>query len=99
MGRHAGFLTAASSLLRKTKSDGPHLIYIPEVSFSFDKLLSDIKKCYSKYGRVIVAVSEGIQDDKKKLISQTIKKKVNLMLMVTSNCLAQVHSAIIYQIK
>ena len=75
MGRHAGFLTAASSLLRKTKSDGPHLIYIPEVSFSFDKLLSDIKKCYSKYGRVIVAVSEGIQDDKKKLISQTIKKK------------------------
>ena len=30
MGRHAGFLTAASTLLRKKKTDGPHLVHIPE---------------------------------------------------------------------
>src|SRR6478735_4785924 len=30
MGRHAGFLTAASALARKYAGDGPHLIYLPE---------------------------------------------------------------------
>ena len=30
MGRHAGFLTAASALGKKFPDDGPHLIYLPE---------------------------------------------------------------------
>ena len=30
MGRHAGFLTAASVLARQHDEDGPHLIYVPE---------------------------------------------------------------------
>ena len=34
MGRHAGFLTASSALLRKDNSDGPHLILLPEFAFS-----------------------------------------------------------------
>ena len=34
MGRHAGFLTAASALARKYPDDGPHLIYLPERTFS-----------------------------------------------------------------
>jgi len=29
MGRHAGFLTAASALARKYDDDGPHLVYLP----------------------------------------------------------------------
>ena len=33
MGRHAGFLTAASALARKFADDGPHLIYLPERDF------------------------------------------------------------------
>ena len=37
MGRHAGFLTAASSLLRKLNSDGPHLIFLPEYPFKIKK--------------------------------------------------------------
>ncbi len=39
MGRHAGFLTAASALARKFPDDGPHLIYLPERVFSIDKFL------------------------------------------------------------
>ena len=64
MGRHAGFLTAASALARVYDDDGPHLIYCPENAFSVDQFLDDIKRVYDKYGRCIVAVSEGICDDK-----------------------------------
>lgn len=63
MGRHAGFLAAASSIAQKYPDDGPHLIYLPERAFDMDTFLKDIKEVYDKYGRCIVAVSEGIQDE------------------------------------
>jgi len=62
MGRHAGFLTAASILGKKYPDDGPHLIYLPEIAFDMDKFLADVKAVYDKFGRCIIAVSEGIQD-------------------------------------
>lgn len=62
MGRHAGFLTAASVLGKKYNSDGPHLVYLPERDFDPEEFVKDVKKAYEKYGRCIVAVSEGIQD-------------------------------------
>jgi 6-phosphofructokinase len=62
MGRHAGFLTAAASLAQRYTDDGPHLIYLPERAFEKDKFLSDVKAAQEKHGRVIIAVSEGIQD-------------------------------------
>ncbi len=62
MGRHAGFLTAASALARKDSGDGPHLVYLPERAFDMDNYVRDVKDIYSKYGRCVVAVSEGIQD-------------------------------------
>ena len=62
MGRHAGFLTAASALGKKFPDDGPHLIYIPERTFSLDKFLADVKTTYDKYGRCVIAASEGIHD-------------------------------------
>jgi len=60
MGRHAGFLTGASSLARFAPDAGPHLIYLPEKPVSLDKMTEDIKKVYEKYGRCLVAVAEGI---------------------------------------
>ena len=60
MGRHAGFLTAASMLARKYSDDGPHLIYVPEVNFSDRRFIADVKAVYKKFGRCVVAVSEGI---------------------------------------
>ena len=62
MGRHAGFLTAASALGKKFLDDGPHLIYLPERDFSVDSFLVDVKSTYERYGRCMVAVSEGIHD-------------------------------------
>jgi 6-phosphofructokinase 1 len=63
MGRNAGFLTAASSIAQKYPDDGPHLIYVPERHFIVDDFIKDVKNIYDKYGRCIIAVSEGIQDE------------------------------------
>jgi 6-phosphofructokinase len=62
MGRHAGFLTAASALGKKFPEDGPHLVYLPERTFSIDGFLADVKATMAKYGRCVIAVSEGIHD-------------------------------------
>ncbi len=62
MGRHAGFLTAASALGKKFPDDGPHLIYLPERVFDVDKFLADVKGMYERHGRCVIAVSEGIHD-------------------------------------
>lgn len=63
MGRNAGFLTAASSIAQKYQDDGPHLIYVPERHFRMDSFLEDVKAVYGKYGRCLIAVSEGIRDE------------------------------------
>jgi 6-phosphofructokinase len=62
MGRHAGFLTAASALGKKFPDDGPHLIYLPERTFVLERFLADVKATMERYGRCVVAVSEGIHD-------------------------------------
>jgi 6-phosphofructokinase len=64
MGRHAGFLTAASAMARQFPDDGPHLIYLPERTFLVDEFLADVKAAYDKHGRCIIAVSEGVHDER-----------------------------------
>ena len=59
MGRHAGWLTAASALATEFGS-GPDLIYLPETDFNMDKFIADINRIYLKNKKVLVAVSEGI---------------------------------------
>jgi 6-phosphofructokinase 1 len=60
MGRHAGFLTAASALARVYPGDGPHLIYLPERPFDLERFTADVKAVYEKHGRCVIAISEGI---------------------------------------
>ncbi len=62
MGRHAGFLTAASALGKKFPDDGPHLIYVPERVFELERFLADVKAMHERHGRCVIAVSEGIHD-------------------------------------
>lgn len=69
MGRHAGFLTAAAALARQHEDDGPHLIYCPERAFDPDKFVADIDRVYTKHGRCLVAVSEGIANAEGESIS------------------------------
>jgi ATP-dependent phosphofructokinase / diphosphate-dependent phosphofructokinase len=76
MGRHAGFLTSASVMAQKHPDDGPHLVYIPERPFSKDNFLQDVKSTYQRYGRCIVAVSEGIIDEQGVPIITTLAENV-----------------------
>jgi len=59
MGRHAGWLTAASSLANLIGA-GPDLIYLPELDFDMDRFISDVSSVYREKNNCIVAVSEGI---------------------------------------
>jgi 6-phosphofructokinase 1 len=81
MGRHAGFLTAASSLARKYPDDGPHLVYMPERAFDADRFVQDVEKVYAQYGRCVIAVSEGIQD----------KSGAPIMTTLTQTCEKDAH--------
>jgi ATP-dependent phosphofructokinase / diphosphate-dependent phosphofructokinase len=84
MGRHAGFLTAASAMARegfgKSKTGnsggdfepGPHLIYLPEVPFDSERFIAEVGEVYSRIGRCQIAVSEGIQDKDGKPVITTL---------------------------
>lgn len=63
MGREAGWLTAAAGLAKTTEDSGPHLLYFPERPISMGRFVGDIEEMYKKYGRCVVAVSEGIRDE------------------------------------
>ncbi|MGC8977442.1 MAG: 6-phosphofructokinase [Candidatus Ratteibacteria bacterium] len=77
MGRNAGFLTAATSLAKIYEDDAPHLIYFPERPFIVEKFLKDVEDVYKKYGRCLVAVSEGISDEKGQPIAAKFTKEVD----------------------
>lgn len=69
MGRHAGWVAAATALAKKGHIDveqhdelGPHLIYFPELEFSTTKFMEDVQKTYDRLGRVTIVVAEGIAD-------------------------------------
>ncbi|MBU1167744.1 6-phosphofructokinase [Patescibacteria group bacterium] len=74
MGRHAGWLTAASALARTNTTDGPHLIYLPERPIKVKSFVKDIDDVYAKYGRCLVAVSEGVAGASGKPLGEAIAK-------------------------
>lgn len=76
MGRHSGFLTAAASLAKKYPDDGPHLVYVPERAFDIDSFIKDVKEAYDKYGRCLVAVSEGIVNKDGTPIAFTLQRNL-----------------------
>ena len=64
MGRHAGWLTAASILARKFEGDNPVLVYLPEVAFDQDAFIEKVKKSLETTPNLVVCISEGINDGK-----------------------------------
>lgn len=70
MGRHAGWVTAASALARKFPGDNPLLIYMPETAFDLEQFCKDVENALKKQPDVVVCVSEGIKDADGKLICE-----------------------------
>ncbi len=93
MGRNAGWLTAASALARHGDTIAPHLIYLPEIPFSVEQFLEDVKEKLEQYNSVIVVVSEGIKDTNGEYIcsrGESKDKFGHVMLSGTGNFLKTV---------
>ena len=73
-GRNAGWITAASALADKTGRYAPDLIYLPEISFSEEKFLEDVKEKLKTKSGIVVVVSEGLSDKEGKPIVKPIFK-------------------------
>ena len=70
MGRHAGWLAASSVLARCEKDPNPLLIYLPEVPFSEEKFIKQLKAAIDEHKHVTVCVSEGLKDAEGNFISE-----------------------------
>jgi 6-phosphofructokinase 1 len=64
MGRNAGWIAASAGLARRKPEDAPHLIYMPEAAFSFDKFVVDCKEVLKEFGRIFIVAGEGLKDEK-----------------------------------
>ncbi|OJU49932.1 MAG: 6-phosphofructokinase [Mesorhizobium sp. 61-13] len=73
MGRHAGFLTAASAAWQLDEDSGPHLVYVPERAFEVSRFVDDVRATLDRHRRCIVAVSEGVSTaDGKALVESLV---------------------------
>ena len=70
MGRNAGWLTGSTVLSKGEDCDGPDLIYMPEVPFSFDAFKEKLKKLIDYKTSIVIAVSEGIADEAGKYVCE-----------------------------
>ena len=59
MGRHAGWIAAASALAARNETDPPHIILMPEVPFAKKKFIDKVKQTVANEGFCVVVASEG----------------------------------------
>lgn len=70
MGRHAGWIAAASGLAGHRVEEPPHIILFPEIPFESQRFLNKVKECVKNYGYCVVVVSEGIRNEEGKFLSE-----------------------------
>lgn len=69
MGRHAGWIAAASGLAKEDESKPPHIILFPEVPFEASVFLTQVDLCVKNYGYCVIVVSEGIRNKEGQFLS------------------------------
>ena len=62
MGRHGGWLAAASALARWDQTAPPHLILFPEIPLDEDAFLAAVQRWHERERLCIVVTAEGIRD-------------------------------------
>jgi 6-phosphofructokinase 1 len=70
MGRHAGWIAAASTLASEQDGDAPHIILFPEIVFNREKFLRRVNSCVKKYGYCVIVASEGVQNKDGSFLSE-----------------------------
>ncbi len=71
MGRHAGWITAATGLAQSKAGEAPHILLFPEIPFEEDKFLARVEDTVKRYGYCAVGVSEGVQDSVGRFLSES----------------------------
>jgi 6-phosphofructokinase 1 len=71
MGRHAGWITAATGLAQTQTGTAPHLLLFPEIAFDEEAFLAAVKRNVDQYGYCAVGVSEGVQDKDGKFLAES----------------------------
>jgi len=62
MGRNAGWIAAATGVAHRCEQDAPHLVYLPEIPFSIDKFVEDVRDVIKRLGGCVITAGEGIRD-------------------------------------
>jgi 6-phosphofructokinase len=69
MGRHTGWIAAASGLAATKTGEAPHIILFPEIPFEEEKFLKRVDECVKKFGYCAIVVSEGVRNAQGKFLS------------------------------
>ncbi len=70
MGRNAGWIAASTGVAHRSPEDAPHLIYLPEVPFSIERFVQDVKDVIAQIGRCFIVAGEGLVDASGKYITE-----------------------------
>ncbi|HEY8995125.1 MAG TPA: 6-phosphofructokinase [Lacunisphaera sp.] len=64
MGRNSGWLAAGASLAKRRDhpNDPPHLVYLPEIPFSNEKFVDDVRRVLKREKHCVVVIGEGLVD-------------------------------------
>jgi len=71
MGRHAGWITAATGLAQRKPGEGPHILLFPEIPWNEEAFLARVEESVKKYGYCAIGASEGLQDKDGKFLSES----------------------------
>ena len=71
MGRHAGWITAATGLAQQKPGQGPHILLFPEIPWNEEAFLARVEETVKQYGYCAVGASEGLQDAEGKFLSES----------------------------
>jgi 6-phosphofructokinase 1 len=71
MGRHAGWITAATGLAQSKPAEAPHILLFPEIPWNEEAFLARVEETVKRYGYCAVGASEGLQDKDGKFLSES----------------------------
>jgi len=70
MGRHSGWIAAATGLASQQAGEPPHIILFPEIPFEPNTFLQRVSQCVKTYGYCVIGVSEGIRNAEGKFVAE-----------------------------
>ena len=74
MGRHAGWIAAASGLISNKRNDPPHIILFPEVPFNKKDFLKKVEKSVQQNSYCVIVASEGARYKNGKFLADSGSK-------------------------